>query len=138
MQHGYRFLEHTADVGIEIRSPSLEGVYEIAGGALFDLIAKPQGGERAPRTVTSKGGEPEVLLANFLNDLLLLFEVEGLLFRELRARKMEEGRLVVDALCERLDPQRHKIETVVKAATLHDVLVEKEGDGWRARVFLDL
>ena len=138
MRYGYRFLDHTADAGIEVASPSLEGVYEVAGRALFELMAKPLGEATELRTVTSEGEEPETLLVNFLNDLLLIFEVEGLLFRELKVRSAGEGRLLAEGRCERLDEDRHTVETVVKAATLHNVRVEKEDDVWRARVYLDL
>jgi SHS2 domain-containing protein len=138
MQKGYRFIEHTADVGIEISSPTLEGVYERAGRALFELIAPHSAGPDVAFVVESEGADAESLLVNFLNDLLLHFEVEGLLFRRLSARSLEGGRLVMDARCERMDPGGEGVETVVKAATYHDLVVRREGDRWHAVVYLDI
>lgn len=138
MQGEYRFIEHTADVGIEVYSPTLEGVFETAGAALFDLIAPGAAAPAGGRTVEAEGEEPEVLLVNLLNDLLLLFETEGLLFRSLKTRSLEGGRLVLDARCERLDPDGEGVETVVKAATFHDVILEEQARRWHALVYLDL
>lgn len=138
MQCGYRFLEHTADIGIEVYSARLEGLFEIAGQALFTLIAPRPRRAKIERVVTSEGDEPELLLVNFLNDLLLLFEVEKLLFRKFETRTLEAGCLVVHALCERMDPDGREVETVVKAATHHNVKVRREGSLWRAEVYLDL
>ena len=42
MNTEYHFIEHTADMGIALSAPSLAALYEIAGRALFDLIA-PRG-----------------------------------------------------------------------------------------------
>jgi len=39
---------------------------------------------------------------------------------------------------EPLDATRHHQRADVKAVTLHDFSVEKEDDGWRARVLLDI
>ena len=144
MEQRYRFLEHTADVGIEIRAPTLAAVYEIAGEALFQLIA-PRASEEAPvrtadwiaKDVESEGDEPELLLVNFLNDLLYLFEVEGLLFRRFEVRSLKSGRLQATAAGEPLDPGA-AVDTVVKAVTHHEACVERSGSHWRGVVYLDL
>ncbi len=138
MKNGYRFIEHTADVGIAVASPTLEGLYELAGRALFDLIAPKTSRAMVPFVVETEGTEPESLLVNFLNDLILHFEVERLLFRRLKTRSLEGGRLVVDAVCEPMDRSGSSVDTVVKAATHHNLSVRREGDVWRAEVYLDL
>jgi SHS2 domain-containing protein len=138
MEPGYRFLEHTADTGIEVISPTLEGIYEIAGEALFTLIASPTQANLVPFRVESNGEEPEILLVNFLNDLLLHFEVDRLLFRKIKVHSLGNGQLVADASCEPLHPESHRVDTVVKAATYHSVSVERKGGKWHAVVYLDL
>jgi SHS2 domain-containing protein len=136
MQFGYTFLDHTADVGIEIRSPTLEGVYEYGAEALFALICPVAVELSVARTVETQGESPEALLVNLLNDLLLHFEMDRLLFRKIRVRSISEGCLVADALCEEMDENR--VDTVVKAVTWHDLQLTEEFDHWRAVVYLDL
>ena len=136
MHFGYTFLDHTADVGIEIRSPTLEGVYEYATEALFALICPVAVELSIARTVETQGDGAQALLVNLLNDLLLHFELDGLLFRKLRVRSISAGSLVADALCEEVDADR--VDTVVKAVTWHDVEVEERSDHWHAVVYLDL
>jgi len=138
METGYRFIEHVADVGIEIRSPGLSGIFETAAEALFVLIAPRVRNAEKKRVVESEGDEPELLLVNFLNDLLFVFETDRLLFRRVRTLSMDEGKLVIEGWCEHVDAAGVEVDTVVKAATFHNVLVKPEDDGWRAVVYLDL
>jgi SHS2 domain-containing protein len=138
MRNGYRFIEHTADVGIEIFSTTLESVFEQAGQALFELIAPGPAEAVTPFAMETEGEDPESLVVNFLNDLLLHFEVEGLLFRQIKTRRLEAGRLIVDAMCEPLDPGGEGVDTVVKAATHHNLAVRQVKGRWHAVVYLDL
>ena len=138
MERRYRFLEHTADAGVEIESPDLAGVYETAGRALFDLMAPGPGPAEVPGTVVSEGVDRADLLVNFLNELLFRFETEGLLFRAFRTRSLDGGRLEMETRAEPLAGREERVEAVVKAVTRHGAVVEREGEGWRAVVFFDL
>jgi len=138
MQDGYRLLDHKADLGLEVTSRTLEGLFEVSAAALFEVIA-PQGGTpRIAREVCSEGPDEAALLVNFLNDLLALFEVEGLLFRRIKVEFPSPGRLRAGTLCEPMDPERTPVETVVKAVTWHGLEVRRESDAWRGVVYLDL
>jgi len=44
----------------------------------------------------------------------------------------------LDAAGEPLDSARHHQRADVKAVTLHDFSVEKQNEGWKARVLLDI
>lgn len=134
----YRFIEHTADLGLEVESSTLAGVYETAGRALFDLVAPGAGSAEIPFSVESEGGDRVELLVNFLNDLLFHFEVEGLLFRTFETQRLGGARLVMEARAEPLEGREDRVHTVVKAATHHRAEVERKGKGWRAVVFFDL
>ena len=138
MEKRYRFIEHTADLGLEIESPDLAGVYETAGRALFDLVVPEAGPADVPVVVISGGVDRADLLVNFLNDLLFRFETEGLLFRTFRTLSLEEGRLEMSMRAEPLAKREDGVATVVKAATHHRAGVERGGKGWRAVVFFDL
>jgi SHS2 domain-containing protein len=77
------------------------------------------------------------LLHDFLHALLLLAQVDGFLVEGVEVT-IDEGALRAVVEGERFDPARHRLHGEVKAVTWHDLSVERCGDGWRARVILDV
>lgn len=161
----YRLINHTADLGIEVYGKELQELFSNAGFALFDIMTDiSRVKETTERVITVEGNDLEQLMVNWLNDLLYLFDVEGLLFKrfevqEVGNRSQESGvkesasqrletqdsrpadsRLNLKALIagECYDPNRHIIETAVKAATYHQIQVVKENSKWRAMIIIDL
>ena len=82
----------------------------------------------------------EALLVAWLNELVYLFDVEGMVFKSFQIQEMDDTHL--KALCygEQLDTERHRLGIGPKAATYHmlEVRKEPEAEGWRARVILDI
>ena len=138
MTVNYRFIEHTADVGIEVYSPTLKGLYETAGHALFMLMVPEVSPPGIRHAIEAEGADRESLLVNFMNDLLAAFELKGLLFRKIEVKKLTGRRLEADTRCERFDPDCRLMDTVVKAVTFHGLEIKKEGARWRGVVYLDL
>jgi SHS2 domain-containing protein len=149
----HRPLEHTADVGIEVDAPSRESLFAEAAVALCDtLTRRDRVRVSLEREVALEATDGELLLVDFLNEILFLFDVEGLLFGEAEVRIDDQGGSRV-ALCavlrgERYDTERHPLRSLVKAVTYHGLEIRREaaddrgrpGDGarWRARVLFDL
>ena len=150
----YRLINHTADLGIEVYGEGLQELFSNAGFALFDImtdISKVK--ETKKKVITVEGNDLEQLMVNWLNDLLYLYDVEGLLFKrfevqEVGIRSSEylipqsaiRNPYYLKALIagECYDQDRHVIETAVKAATYHQIQVVKENGKWRARIIIDL
>ncbi|HHT9125396.1 MAG TPA: archease [Candidatus Brocadiia bacterium] len=165
----YRLINHTADLGIEVYGKELQELFSNAGFALFDIMTDiSRVKETTERVITVEGNDLEQLMVNWLNDLLYLFDVEGLLFKRFEVQEVEskkvirdevigpsEGKITKNSLTntsplvtrhylnaliagECYDPNRHIIETAVKAATYHQIQVVKENSKWRAMIIIDL
>jgi SHS2 domain-containing protein len=83
----------------------------------------------------------DLLLVDWLNDLIYRFETAELLVARVNVSVMEHaGAWTVrgSARGERLDPARHPIRTAVKAATYHALEVVRSGEEWRATFVLDV
>jgi SHS2 domain-containing protein len=138
----YRVLQHTADLALALSAPRPEGIYSAACAALTDCITTRANVEEK----TSKGFElvaadSELLLVDWLQELLVAFEVEQLLFYRAVVKLVPKGTamgLRAEAFGERFDPARHPIKVQVKGITYHDLKIWEEDDGWRARVVLDI
>lgn len=138
----FRFLEHTADIVLEIEASSLSGLLEEASRGMTDCITDLQS-VRSRNTVHLHTSAPdrEGLLVGWLNEVLYRFEIDGFLpcdadvsVRSDGVTLHAEGELRGEAY----DPERHPFRTAVKGATWHNLKIESSDDDWRASVVLDI
>ncbi len=139
MRQGFELVDHTADVGLRLWAPTVEGVFEEAGKAVFSLICDPLTVEQTEVTdVRVEADDRELLLAAWVNELIFQFEAKRALFADFELKELDETHLVARVSGERLDPARHAVCGGVKAATLHELAVREGAEGWEGFVILDV
>jgi SHS2 domain-containing protein len=130
----WELIDHTGDVGVAARAPTLEELFAECARAMFSILADagapaPEGTDAFPVAGTA----PEEELRDFLSELLYRFSAD---------RRMYVGFAVapgkVDAAWETYDPVRHPLRTELKAVTYHQLEVVHEGEAWRGRVIFDV
>jgi len=134
----YRYLDITAEVGIEAEGQDLRDAFASAGEALLDLMldrSTVEEREQVPLEVSSP--DPEALLVDWLNELIFLFDARHLALRRVEVEEVTPTRLRAVVYGERFDPARHRFRTPPKSATYHQVRVEA-GPPARVRVVLDI
>lgn len=143
MGEGYRFLEHSSDVYVEAWGGSLEEAFEQAAKAMFDAMTDI--GLVEPKVevkVSAEGLDEQELLYSWLENLLVEYEVESLLFSQFKVYPiMREGevlRLKASAYGEPLNLEKHPSKVEVKAVTYHLMEIRKENSGFRVRVLFDI
>ncbi|MCI4323026.1 MAG: archease [Thermoplasmata archaeon] len=131
----------TADVGIQARAPTPEGVFEAAGLGMIALMTdlrRVRGPES--RTVEARGGDPSALLVAYLSELLALAHGDGFLPRTITVQL--SGRpptsLRAEIRGELWDTRRHPHRIDVKAATYHQLELDLTPGRARARFILDI
>ncbi len=137
---GYQFLDHTGDLALMVRAPTLRELYGASAAALFDVILDIRTVEprhEVPVHVHDAADE-EDLLVRFLSELLFLHDARGWVFHACRVDELESDRFEGVALGEMFDPERHTILRQVKAVTYHHLLLHQDREGWSARLVLDL
>ncbi len=94
------------------------------------------------RRLTVRDTDRELLMVEWLEELLFLFDTEWYLVRraEIEIGELEDGVLELRASVagERFDPDRHPVTVAVKGITYHALAVSHDGDRWRARVIFDI
>jgi SHS2 domain-containing protein len=127
----YRFVDHTAELEVELEAESAEGVF---GGALraFAELAGPAEGEEVERRVVVEANDLSMLLAGWLEELVFLAETEGFV--------PERADLALDGLRLSALVRGHRGEPrpLVKAVTLHRLRLRPEDGSWKGRVVLDV
>ena len=136
---GYELVDHTADLGIRVWADDIKGLFEEAARALFDIITDLTKVEaHLKREIVIQGSSREELMVAWLNELLYLYEVERLLFRDFSIAEIDEGTVTGMANGEECDKARHPIKTEVKAVTYHQLEIKEHGERWQARVIFDI
>jgi len=140
----YRYLGDiaTADVAFEATGKSLEEAFTSAAEATLNvMIDEPDRIERKEAVdVELENDELEMLLFDFLNELVYYKDSRKLLLRVDEIRIEDEGqfRLAAKLYGEKLDPLKHPLGADVKAVTLHRFSLSKSDDGWKATAVLDI
>jgi SHS2 domain-containing protein len=135
----YEYFEHTADLGIRVRSADLNGLFAEAASALFAAVVDGLETVRPAQQVdvVIGGTELDFLLFDWLRELLYRFDADHLLLAGFDVRVTDTG-LTATVRGEPLDPARHVLSQEVKAITYHGLRVEREGGGWIAEVIVDI
>lgn len=139
----YTFLDHTADVAVELTAPTRESLYAEALAAFTDTVTDRSAVEAAEAHVLAvEAASLDELMVEWLGELVYRFDVDGLLFAgaQVRLTEAEGGALRLEARAhgEPYDPGRHPLKVAVKGVTYHELVVRREGDGWYGRVVFDI
>ena len=138
----YRFLPKVAlaDVAFAARGDSPEALFEACAKALTDvMVDRRTVRPRVRRRVNIRTGDIDGLLYDFLTQVIVMKDVESLLFRKFEPRISSDWRsLVCQMSGEPIDRVRHRLRNDVKAVTMHMFGVEHKGELWKATVVLDI
>lgn len=139
IQDMYELFDHTADLGLRIRSADLNTLFAEAGACLFSAILEDISTVRPEHAVSVEiaGSDRELLLFDWLRDLLLKFDEDHLVFGRFEVQVRDDG-LTGTAWGEPLDPARHILAHEVKAITYHGLRVEEIEGEWLAEVIVDI
>jgi SHS2 domain-containing protein len=136
MEPSHRWIEHTAELQLELHGRSEAAIFSQAVLALRELLeedGEPGTGERVERQVEAEATDRGALLAEWLAELVFLAETEGLLPDEARDLVVGEDSVTAVVVGRTCEP-RH----LVKAVTYHDLALHRDRDGWRGNVVLDV
>jgi protein archease len=147
MTPGYAYFEVEADVGVIGRGRTAAEAFVQTALGVFALIVELDSVEELDsREVRAHGESLEALLVTWINECLYVHEVEGFVARRIEIEVFdatpraggEPLRLHSFLRGEEVDQSRHRLGTVVKAATFHNVSVRATEDGWEARLIVDV
>ncbi|MDI3317108.1 MAG: archease [Bacillota bacterium] len=147
MTGSWRWLEHTADVGLEAEAEGLPALFAtVAEATLALLLERPPSGGRGRRRVLLSAPDLEGLLVRWVDEILFLVQTRAFVPARCSVRLEGPGpeggwRLEARLAGSRLDRVAMGFRGEVKAATRHRLSVAREttaGGRWRARLFLDV
>ena len=139
----FEFLEHTADLYIAAYGSSLEEAFENAASAMFEGmtdLAKVQPKEEDKIQV--EGYDEQALLYNWLEALLVKFDVTGNLYSRFTVEEIQKTsqgfKLKARIWGEPFDQEKHLSKVGVKAVTYHQMEIIKKPSLVMVKFILDI
>ena len=136
---GFEQFEVEADVGIRAWGPSRAEAFAQGALGVLSLVADPATvTPRETREVRAQADGPETLLVSWINECLYVHEIEAFVVCRVEVESCSDVVILGRLHGEPLDAGRHRLGTVVKAATLHGVSVQANAGRHEVRVVVDV
>ena len=146
MKPGYRYLDHTADVGLEIVAGTLPELFHTAACGMVSLLYSPQTIQPSESfSITLSNSTPERLLFDWLREILYFIYTRRIMIKTFQV-EIKKADKKDATLCdlkaylegEYYNPARHEICMEIKAVTRHLFQLKKKEDGWESRILFDV
>jgi SHS2 domain-containing protein len=140
---GRRFLEHTTDAYIEAWGPNLERAFAQAAEGFYETMLNLETIEPiVENSVQVDGHDKEELLFNWLEQLLLEFDIKEMVYASydlsIAFDEPTLFRLRARIRGEKYDREKHGAKTEVKGVTYHLMTIQESAKEARVRFILDL
>jgi SHS2 domain-containing protein len=127
-------VEHVADSALRVYGADWEALLVNAALGMFSLMAEwDDSALSAEREIDLHAMDSETLLVDWLNELLYLHELEGVVYIDFEVLSASPKHLT--AIAKGTDDWRPR--TGIKAVTFNDLSVEKHEEGYTATIVFD-
>ena len=135
----FEVIDHTADIGIIVHGTDLKQVFTNAALGLFNLIADLDNvKEDLTRQVEMTAKNTEVLLIEWLNELIYIFDVEHILFKRFEINELQDDKIKATCYGEKVKRGHHNLKREVKAATYHMLELSKDNGNYKVQIIFDI
>jgi len=139
---GFKYLDHTADIAVEISGSSLESLFSTAAEAMKATALEFSSSE-APFELhfDMEAVSPEELLVEFLSELNFILNSRKLVFSRIKNLSIMQDsvyRLQAAIYFADFSPSVHKMKVEIKAITFYQMNIEQKDDTFTTRVIFDV
>ena len=135
----FEVIDHTADIGIVAYGTDIKQVFANAALGLFNLMADLDDfKEDVRREVELSAEDVEILLVEWLNELIYIFDVEHIIFKRFEIEELTSTQIKARCFGEKIKPGKHKLKREIKAATYHMLQISKEDGSYKVQVIFDI
>lgn len=135
---GWKLLEHTADIRMEVWGATLEELFANAADGLTSLLSiRHEPIEEAVLDVGVDGDDHEQLLVNFLREILYYNQVNGFVPARCEITFPQPTRLQAKLHGRYASIDEARLDEEIKGVTYHDLHI-READGYSVRIVFDV
>jgi len=135
----FTVLDISGDIGLTAFGDSLQEAFVNAATGMYSLMT----GLDAVATTTTiyvsvENQSTDGLLVSWLNELIFHFDAYGFIGKKIDIKEFSGKRISATVSGEEFDPDRHKGKLLIKAATYHQLRIEKKDKRWEISVIFDI
>ena len=135
----YEIIDHTADIGLRCWGGDLKELFANAAYGMFEIMADLQDVQpKESVKIELKAPNLEELFLSWRSELLYQYNSKEIVFKQPLIKKISENLINAQVQGEKLDLQRHKLKTEIKAVTYHKLSVQKLKQNWQGEVIFDV
>ena len=139
MKKTYHLIDHTADFGIQVFGSDSQELFTNAALALFDVITEINlVNGRDTFNISVSGDDWPDLMINWLREILYLWNGREMLVKSVQILSLSENKIFAKICFDAYMPDRHTINTEIKAVTYHQIQVKSSPSGWEAQIIFDI
>ncbi|MDD5133053.1 MAG: archease [Candidatus Nanoarchaeia archaeon] len=122
----YKFLEHKADAKFQAFGKSLEEAFSNAALAMTSIMISPELVEsKITKKITASGKDKKALLYNFLEQFLVLLDIESFILHEVKNIKITGNKLTAEVVGD-LITDKYSLKSDVKAVTYNHMEIKEK------------
>jgi len=135
----FEIIDHTSDIGVVAYGIDIKQLFANAALGLFSLIAELDDiKEDVRRDLKLMAEDAEVLLVEWLNELIYIFDVEHIIFKKFEIDELTSNQIRARCFGEKIKPGQYKLKREIKAATYHMLRINKDSSGYQVQVIFDI
>jgi SHS2 domain-containing protein len=142
MSSAYKFVDHTADIAVDVEADSMEELFMASAQAWKETIFENNIiKEKEEKKIKIIESDPESLFVKFLDEMNFLFQTKKWICSsagKIMIAKNKEWNLSSILLGESFDPERHIVNLEIKAVTFHQMEVKNINGKYSTRIVFDI
>jgi SHS2 domain-containing protein len=135
----FTVLDISGDIGLTAFGGSLQEAFVNAAIGMYNLMT---GLDAVVMTktidVSVENQSSDGLLVSWLNELIFHFDTYGFIGKKIDIKEFSGKRISASIAGEEFDPDRHEGRLLIKAATYHQLRIEKKDERWEISVIFDI
>ena len=139
MEPNYEIFDHTADMGMRVVAPTMSDLLAPAMDGLYAMIGElATAGTTTTVHLALAGDDPSIMLRDFLDELLVLFDRDKRIAVALDDAALTADGLRVAVQTRAIDEDRCVFFREVKAITYHALDIVSVPGGFQATIIMDI
>ena len=135
----FEILDHTADISIKAYGKDLKELFRNTAFGMFSILADLEGITNSTEMeIKVEAPDTEELLVEWLDELLYNFYTKTLIFSKFDITELTDKKLTAKVKGRFVWENKNRLKTEIKAATRHDLHIEKKEDRYEVRIVFDV
>lgn len=133
----YKYIDHTADLGIEVYGKTLKELFINIGKAIFETQISGKIEKKKEIKIKIKSESIEDMFIDWCRELLYNFSVKGFIPQNYEI-SIKDLSLTANLSGDIFASNRHKIKIEIKNPTYHNLELKKTNEHYQATIIFDV